>query len=122
MDIKQEVIKTKSKSEVTLGVLCHALVFCGLIIPLGHIFAPLVLWACKRNESAFVDQNGKESLNFQISMTLYFLLLTPLFFIVIGIPLVIILSILYLIFVIMAIIKASNHLVFRYPLTIRFIK
>ena len=55
------------------GMLCHlsALsVFIG--IPFGNILGPLIVWLLKREEDPFIDEQGRESLNFQISMSIYF--------------------------------------------------
>jgi uncharacterized Tic20 family protein len=58
--------------ERTWAVWCHLTAFVGLLgVPFGHIIGPMVTWQMKKEESAFVDSNGKEALNFQISLTLY---------------------------------------------------
>ncbi len=54
------------KDARTWAMLCHIGAFAGYIIPFGHIIAPLVIWLIKKDESPFVDDQGKESLNFQI--------------------------------------------------------
>ena len=62
----------ENKDARTWATLCHLsalLVLLGL--PLGNVFGPLVAWLIKRNEHPFVDDQGKEALNFQISMTVY---------------------------------------------------
>jgi len=76
----------------------------------------------KKNEYPFVDEQGKESLNFQISVTIYSIPLFVLIFVLIGIPLLILLLAADVILVIVAAVKASNGESFRYPLTIRLIK
>lgn len=54
------------------GVLCHLASFSGYIsIPFGHIVRPLVVWLIKREQSAFVDAIGKESLNYNISLLIW---------------------------------------------------
>src|SRR5690242_19907337 len=60
----------KDSSDRTMGMLCHLLAFSGHFIPFGHIIGPLVLWLIKKDDSPFVDDQGKESLNFQITMTI----------------------------------------------------
>lgn len=57
------------------ATLCHlsaALMYLG--IPLANILAPLTLWLVKRNESGFVDEQGKEAVNFQLSVLIYTLI------------------------------------------------
>jgi len=105
-------------------VLCHAISFIGLggFIAFGNILGPLILWLIKRAENPALDAHGKESLNFQISMTMWGLLCLPLCVILIGVPLVIAVVITNVILTIIACVRASNGEFYRYPLTIRFIK
>lgn len=90
----------------------------------GHILGPLVVWLLKRHEFPSVDHHGKESLNFQLSFTLYVIGLIPLVFLTCGwaAALYPILLVGQLIFMVIASIKASAGEAYYYPLTIRFIK
>ncbi|HTD36062.1 MAG TPA: DUF4870 domain-containing protein [Candidatus Limnocylindrales bacterium] len=101
---------------------CHLSALAGLVIPLGNLIGPLVCWLVKRNESPLVDRNGKESLNFQLSMTIYMIISTVLIFVLIGIPLLFVVAILDLVFSIIAAVKTNNGEDYRYPLTIRFFR
>lgn len=104
-------------------MLCHLTALAGFIgIPFGHIIGPLVIWLIKRQEFPLVETNGKESLNFQISMSIYGLVAFLLVFVVIGIPLIIALILADVILVIVATVKTNNGESFQYPATIRFIK
>ncbi len=99
----------------------HLSALIGLIgIPLGNIIGPLVVWLLKREEHKFIDRSGKESLNFQISMTIYGLVAFATVLIGIGIILLPIILIANFVLVIIASIKTSDGE--KYPLTIRFIK
>lgn len=60
-----------SKHERTLSALIHGSTLSRFFIPFGQFIVPLVLWLSNRNQHEFVDYNGKQALNFQISMTLY---------------------------------------------------
>ena len=60
-----------SKHERTLSALIHGSTLSRFFIPFGQFLVPLVLWLSNRNQSELVDYNGKQALNFQISMTLY---------------------------------------------------
>ncbi|WP_372945921.1 DUF4870 domain-containing protein [Muriicola sp.] len=60
-----------TKHERTLSAVIHASTFSRFFIPFGNIILPLVLWLANRKEYAFVDYNGKQALNFQISLFLY---------------------------------------------------
>ena len=62
------------KTERTLGMLCHLLALCMFTcIPFANIFGPLVLWLIKKDDYPFVDDQGKESVNFQITMSLVYI-------------------------------------------------
>ncbi len=111
-----------AKEARTWAMLCHLGVFAGNIIPFGHIIAPLVIWLIKKDESPFVDDQGKESLNFQISMTIYFIIALLLMFVFIGFILLPALVIFDLVIVIVAAVKVNEGVKYRYPLSIRFIK
>ncbi|MCC5885086.1 MAG: DUF4870 domain-containing protein [Gammaproteobacteria bacterium] len=111
-----------NKDARTFGMLCHLLAFTGFVIPFGSIIGPLVMWLLKREEHPFVDDQGKEALNFQISMLIYFIVAAILTIIVIGIPILIGLGIFWLVIVIIAAIQANTGVAYRYPLNLRLIK
>lgn len=119
-------IETSSKRQApryTTGVFCHLLGLTSYLgIPFGNIIAPLVLWLLKRAEDPFVDVCGKEAVNFQITISLYFTLSAVLIFAKIGILLLPLVVIFHVIYTIVASIKASEGQCYRYPLTIRFIR
>lgn len=73
-----------TRDECNLAVLCQLLQFAGLIIPFGSLLAPLILWLVKRSESAFLDEIGKEVINFEISLLIYSLICGLLIFVIIG--------------------------------------
>ncbi|MEV5026394.1 DUF4870 domain-containing protein [Paenibacillus sp. LPE1-1-1.1] len=110
------------KEEKTYGMLCHLLAFSGLIIPLGNILGPLVIWLMKKDQSSYVDMHGKESLNFQISNAIYTIISGLLIFVLIGFITTPLLFVFWLVFTIIASIRASEGNGYRYPLTIRFFK
>jgi len=120
---KQEGTKAtpENREERMWAMFCHLSGLAGFIFPFGNIIAPLVIWLVKKEESELVNDQGKEALNFQISMTIYIIASIILIFLVIGIPLLIILGIFSLIVVIIAAIKANEGEKYRYPLTIRFL-
>ena len=104
-------------------VLCHASALLGVFFHFpGHIFGPLIVWLVKRGDAAAIDEHGKESLNFQISMLIYDAIAFILCFILIGIPILVVLWILNTVLVIVASIKANDGDLYRYPFTIRLIK
>jgi uncharacterized Tic20 family protein len=112
-----------SKDEQNWAMGCHLAALAGFVIPFGNIIGPLVVWLIKRAEMPLVDQHGKESLNFQITVTIGVLICVPLMFVLIGIPLMFIIGIGALILTIMAAVKVSNGVLdYRYPMTIRLLK
>ena len=111
-----------SESERNWAMLCHLSAFAGVFLPFGGIFGPLICWLTRRDESSWVNINGKASLNFQLSMLLYIVLAIPLCFIVIGFPIIAVLAIIKVICVIIASVKAPKGELFRYPLVIPFIQ
>lgn len=111
-----------SKEERTWGMLCHLSVLSGFIIPFATILAPLVIWLIKKDEMQFVEDQGKESLNFQITMFIGFIIAMVLMLVAVGFLLMPALAIFDLIMVIIAAMKANEGVRYRYPFAIRFIK
>ena len=90
--------------------------------PIGAILGPLVVWLIKKEQMPFVKDQGKEALNFNISILMYGLISGIFVFIGIGVLMLIFVGIFWLVFVVIAGIRAQKGERFRYPLTIRFIK
>lgn len=94
----------------------------------GFFIGPLVIWLIKKETMPFVDDQAKEALNFNITVSGAFLILLVLTFLTLGIgglitlPLMLILGIAALIFIILAAIKANEGVKYRYPFTLRLIK
>lgn len=86
------------------------------------VLAPLVIWLIKKDESAYVAEHAKESLNFQISMIIYSFIAGILCFAVIGFVLLPILGVFALVVIIIATVRASKGQIYEYPLTIRLVK
>ena len=106
------------------AMFCHLAAFAGLVpavLVIGCVLGPLIVWLLKKNEYPFVDEQGKEAVNFQLTM-LIFLLALPLT--CVGIVLLPFVPIVDFIFVVIAAIKADDgyHYRYPYPLIIRFIK
>jgi uncharacterized protein len=108
----------------TFGMLCHLLALSIFVLPgIGHILGPLVIWLIKKDQIPFVDDQGKESLNFQISLTIYTIASLPLWLLfLVGIPLTSAVFVFGFVMVIVAALKANEGVYYRYPLCIRFIK
>ncbi|WP_299123377.1 DUF4870 domain-containing protein [uncultured Winogradskyella sp.] len=54
-----------------LATFIHLSTFSRFIIPFGNFIGPIVLWAANKEKSEFIDQHGKQAINFQISVLLY---------------------------------------------------
>ena len=112
-----------TERDYSWGTLCHLLPLAGFAgIPFGNVLGPLILWLVKKDEYPAVNEHGKESLNFQISMTLYAIIAGLSIFLLIGIVLFPLVLLLDFILLIVAAVKASKGELYRYPLTIRFLK
>lgn len=105
----------------TWGIIVHAAAFVGFVFPFGNILGPLLVWAIKKEDSTFVDDNGKAAINFQITWTILLILAALSIFLLIGLVLLPIIALAWVILVILAIISASNEVVYEYPLTIEII-
>jgi hypothetical protein len=107
---------------------CHLAGLAGCFLPwFAHLATPLVLWLFKRNDHPFIDEQGKESLNFQLSMTLYSIagcgLLAATIVGLFAIPFFLwFLYVLNIIGVVVGAIQTSGGKHFKYSLIIRFIK
>ncbi len=115
--------KEVNKDARMWAMICHLAGLAGIIVPMiGNIVAPLIVWQIKKEEDPFIDEQGKEAVNFQISMSLYMVICIPLCFICVGAFLVPAVALFYLIFLLIAAVNANNGHHYRYPLIIRFIK
>lgn len=93
------------------------------ILPvIGSVIAPLVIWQIKKDDFGFVDDQGKEAVNFQISVLLYAFVAALLCFACVGFGLLLVIYGLDVVFLVIAAIKANEGRRYRYPLTIRFIR
>ena len=116
-----ERIDEVNYNERTWAMFCHLSTFAGFIIPFGGLIGPIVVWAMKKDQYSLVDDQGKEAVNFSISMLIYYIISAVLVLLIVGIPLLIALFFFRLIIVVVAAIKANEGVRFRYPLSIRFI-
>ncbi len=116
-----ERIDDFSHNERTWAMICHLSAFTGFIIPFGSIIGPLIVWSVKKDQYPLVDDQGRESLNFQISSLIYLVISALLIFIAVGIPLLVVVFFFRLILTVVAAIKANEGIPYRYPLNLRII-
>ncbi len=74
------IIIMKENKENTNAFLMHISSFAGYLFPFGSIITPLILWQTQKDKSTFLDQHGKEAVNFNISFSLYIFILSASFF------------------------------------------
>jgi uncharacterized Tic20 family protein len=104
------------------AMFCHFAAFLGLVFPFGNLLGPLIIWQIKKDLDPFVDAQGKEALNFQISVALAAVLCFLLMVVIIGFPLLMLVSIGALVLTIIAGIKANEGQAYRYPFAWRLVK
>jgi len=94
----------------------------------GTFLGPLIIWLVKKDTMPFVDDQAKEALNFNITVAIVFFALWVLVFVTLGIGLLIavpawfVIGIAWLVFTIIAAIKANDGVAYRYPFTMRLVK
>lgn len=102
------------------GMIAHLSALVGFIIPFGNLIGPLVVWQMKKEDPFVVDQ-GKEALNFQITVAIAVFVCILLSFIVIGMLLLPVVGIGALVLTVIAGIKANEGEAYRYPFALRLI-
>ncbi|WP_395753083.1 DUF4870 domain-containing protein [Prosthecobacter sp.] len=105
-----------SQDEKTLGIVMHVLCLVGF-----PILGPLIVWLVKKDQSTYLDRQGRELLNFQISYLLYAFASGLLCLILIGIPLLFAVGVATIVLTIVGVVNASEGKVYRFPLTIRLL-
>ena len=105
-----------SSDEKTMAILSHILAL------ISSFIGPLIIYLIKKDESAYVAEHAKESLNFQITMFILYIISCILMIILIGFLLIWLLGIANLVLIIIATIKASENKMYRYPVNFRIIK
>ncbi len=110
-----------------LSALLGALVTTGWAGSIGCFIGPLVIWLAKKDAMPFVNDQGKEALNFNLTVAIVFLLLTLTWVATLGLGLIIVIpgyilvGLYWLVMTIVASIKANDGETYRYPLCLRLI-
>lgn len=105
-----------SSDERTMAILSHVL---GIFF---WIFPSLIIYLLKKDESKYVAEHSREALNFQISITIFYIISGILVLLLIGLLMIWVVYIANIILCIIATIKASDNILYRYPFNIRLIK
>jgi len=116
------IVEKPDKDARNWAMICHLSGLTGFVIPFGNVLGPLIVWAIKKDDHHFIDDQGKEALNFQLTMTLCLIASAIMIIVLVGILLISVLCIYILFMIIIASIKANDGIYYRYPLTIRFFK
>ena len=111
-----------SAQERQWAMFLHFSLLAGFLVPMGGLIAPIVIWQMKKAEFPSIDVHGKIVVNWIISAIIYAVLCLILAFLIVGIPMLIGLGILGIVFPIIGAVKAGGGEVWRYPLSIDFLK
>ena len=112
-----------SPEERKWGMLIHLSALIGLLLPLGLVLGPLLVWVLKRNESPFLDEQGKKAVNFQLTILIAAFVLVLLSAIIKPLIAIAFFSgFLGLIFAVIASINVSKGKPYDYPFSINLIK
>jgi len=121
----EQASKEVNKDARMWAMFCHLAGLAAIlpVVPLfGGAIGALIIWQIKKDDHPFVDEHGKEALNFQISILIYAIVSGLLCFACVGFVLLPAVLIFDIVFLIIAAIKTNNGFHYRYPLCIRFIK
>jgi uncharacterized Tic20 family protein len=114
-------IQLPDKDARNWAMICHLAGLAVFVFPFGgNVLGPLIVWAIKKDDHQFIDDQGKEALNFQLTMTICLIISAVLIIVLVGFFFLSILCIYMVFMIIIASIKANDGINYRYPLTIRF--
>jgi uncharacterized Tic20 family protein len=115
-------IRAVDESVRTTAAAAHLSTFAGLIVPFGSVIGPLAVWLTRRDRDPFIDEAGREALNFGITIAIYGAVLVVAALMLVGIPFLIIGVVAWVVLASLAAVKASQGQGYRYPLTLRFVR
>ena len=105
-----------TQAEKNLALIMHVLSLVGF-----SLLGPLIVWLVKKDESAFLDRQGRELLNFQLSILIYSIVSLVLCLVFIGFALLFVVFMTSLILTIIGLVKATEGKIYRFPLTIKML-
>jgi uncharacterized Tic20 family protein len=105
----------------TYCMLLHLSQLAGFVVPFLGLALPIIMWAVNKDQFPEVDRHGKVVLNWIISQVIYFAVAFVLIFVIIGVPIIILLGLVSLIYAIIGAIKANDGQVWNYPGSIKFV-
>ncbi|MFA5677075.1 MAG: DUF4870 domain-containing protein [Pseudomonas sp.] len=124
VDIDQSGIVKEPDSEARMwAMIAHLAGFLGYFLPvIGCLIGPLIVWQLKKDSHPYVDEQGKEALNFQITVLIAAFISFLLMVVVIGFVLIGIVAVGAIVLMIIAAVKANEGVPYRYPFCLRLIK
>lgn len=122
MSDEQVLLPQPSKEARQWAMFCHLSALVGIFIPFGSLIGPLIIWQIKRESDPFIDAQGKEALNFQITVAIAAAISLLLMIVVIGFFLFGLVAIGALVLTVIAGVKANEGQPYRYPFTWRLVK
>jgi uncharacterized protein len=116
-------IGAPGEEERTWGMLVHLAAFAGVVLPLGgNLLGPWLVWRSRRDRSAFVQEQGREALNFNLTVCLAALVCVALVYVFIGVLLGLALLVYWVAMTLLAGIRAGEGVHYRYPLALRWLR
>ncbi|MCD5983358.1 MULTISPECIES: DUF4870 domain-containing protein [Pseudomonas] len=122
MSDSQHPLQKPAQSARQWAMLCHLSAFLGVVFPFGNLLGPLILWQMKKDSDPFIDAQGREALNFQITVAIAATVSILLMLVVIGFALFMLVGLGALVLTIIAGVKANEGVDYRYPFTWRLLK
>ncbi|MEO7432447.1 MAG: DUF4870 domain-containing protein [Dokdonella sp.] len=118
----------QSSDERLWAMIGHLSAFSAFVTGIGCIVGPLIVWLVKKDTLPFAADQAKEALNYNITVAIAFVALVLFSIITLGIGLVIaypvgvLLWLAWIVFTVIAAIKANEGVAYRYPFTLRLVK
>lgn len=100
----------------------HFSLLAGFVVPIVGLVAPIIIWQLKKDELPGIDVHGKIVVNWILSMIIYGVVSTVLILVLVGIPLLMALGVISVVFPIIGGIKANSGEIWDYPLSLSFLK
>jgi hypothetical protein len=96
------------------------LALCAGLLP--GVALPILIWQIKKSDLPEIDAHGKIVVNWMISALVYAIACVVLHFVLIGLPLLMVLGVLAIVFPVIGAVKANNGELWKYPLSFSFLK
>lgn len=114
---------SKTSEDKKWGVITHLAALSGLLFPLGIVLGPLLVWLLKRNDSHYLDVQGKRAVNFQLTILIAAFVLAILSAVIKPLLVLTFFSgIIGMVFAIIAAVKANQQANYHYPFSLKLLK